>query len=108
MIAVLFEMWPAESGRDEYFARAAALRPLVDSIDGFLGVERFESLTEPGKVLSLSFFRDELAVAEWRAQAEHRAAQKRGREALFRHYRVRVAAVLRDYGKPPATLRTRP
>ncbi|QFU14722.1 antibiotic biosynthesis monooxygenase family protein [Microvirga thermotolerans] len=98
MIAVIFEVEPREGCREAYLALAASLRPLLDGIDGFISVERFESLTQPGKILSLSFWRDEDAVKAWRLQAEHRLAQTRGRGAIFRGYRLRVAAVLRDYG----------
>ncbi|HNB28714.1 MAG TPA: antibiotic biosynthesis monooxygenase [Alphaproteobacteria bacterium] len=98
MIAVIFEVWPDPRRRQDYFDLAAELRPLLSLIDGFIGIERFESLSEPGKILSLSFWRDEAAVAEWRAIAEHRAAQAKGRAGIFRNYRLRVAGVLRDYG----------
>jgi heme-degrading monooxygenase HmoA len=98
MIAVIFEVVPASGRRDEYLAIAARLRPLLDEIDGFVSIERFESLTEPGKILSLSFWRDEAAVAQWRRAEEHRAAQTRGRAEVFDDYRLRVAAVVRDYG----------
>lgn len=98
MIAVIFEVWPDPNRRDDYFDLAAELRPLLALIDGFISIERFESLSEPGKILSLSFWRDEAAVAEWRGIAEHRAAQARGRASIFRNYRLRVTAVLRDYG----------
>ena len=98
MIAVIFEVWPREGHRQEYLDLAAALRPLLQEIDGFLSIERFESLTEPGKILSLSFWRDEEAVAAWRRLEAHRATQARGREIVFADYRLRVAAVLRDYG----------
>lgn len=98
MIAVIFEVWPKEEGRQGYFELAAELRPLLQGIDGFLSIERFESLTEPGKVLSLSFWRDEAAVAAWRRLEQHRSAQAQGRAALFKDYRLRVAEVLRDYG----------
>lgn len=99
MVAVIFEVWPAEGRRQEYLDLAAALRPLLEQIDGFISIERFESLYEPGKILSLSFFRDEEAVARWRAVEEHRTAQARGRAGIFRDYRLRVAGVIRDYGK---------
>lgn len=102
MIAVLFEVWPHDQGRSEYLDIAAALRARLERIDGFISVERFQSLTDPGKLLSLSYFRDDEAVAAWRTMEEHRAAQARGRDALFRDYRVRVAAVVRDYGPRPA------
>jgi len=98
MIAVIFEVWPTDGRRQEYLDLAASLRPLLAEIDGFISIERFESLTEPGKILSLSFFRDEQAVAEWRALEAHRQAQVRGRAAVFKNYRLRVAGVIRDYG----------
>jgi heme-degrading monooxygenase HmoA len=98
MIAVLFEVWPHEEGRDEYLAIAASLRPRLEAIDGFISVERFQSLSDPTKLLSLSFFRDEEAVAAWRNVVEHRDAQAKGRGALFRDYRLRIAMVIRDYG----------
>ena len=98
MIAVIFEATPHEAHKDEYFDTAAALRPLLQEIDGFLSIERFESLTTPGKLLSLSFWRDEAAVAQWRNVPRHRAAQDAGREFIFADYRLRVAHVVRDYG----------
>ncbi len=98
MIAIIFEVWPDPAHRDEYLATAASLRPLFEKIDGFISVERFESLTEPGKLLSLSVWRDEDAVARWRAVEAHRIAQANGRRKLFKDYRLRVAGVIRDYG----------
>jgi len=98
MIAVIFEVWPADGRKQEYLDIAAGLRPLLEQVDGFISVERFESLTEPGKILSLSMFRDEAAVARWRALEQHRTAQARGRSGVFRDYRLRVAGVIRDYG----------
>ena len=99
MVAVIFEVWPAAGRQQEYLELAAALRPRLEQIDGFISVERFESLAEPGKILSLSFFRDETAVARWRAVEEHRTAQAKGRAEIFRDYRLRVAGVIRDYGR---------
>src|SRR6476661_2969175 len=96
MIAVIFEVWP--NRREDYLDIAAELRPHLKQIDGFISVERFESLTERGKMLSLSFFRDEAAVEAWRNVAEHRAAQAEGRGGVFRDYRLRIASVIRDYG----------
>ena len=96
MIAVIFEVWP--NRRDDYLDIAAELRPHLKEIDGFISVERFESLTEKGKMLSLSFFRDEAAVQAWRNVAEHRVAQAKGRGGVFRNYRLRIASVIRDYG----------
>ncbi len=98
MIAVIFEVCPQEGRKQEYLDIAAELRPLLDQIDGFLSIERFESLSTPGKILSLSFWRDETAVETWRQCAEHRVAQARGRGGIFKDYRLRVAGVLRDYG----------
>jgi heme-degrading monooxygenase HmoA len=98
MIAVVFEVWPNDGQRQEYLDIAAALRPLLDGIDGFVSIERFESLSQPGKILSLSFWRDEEAVAAWRRLDAHRAAQAKGRSIVFDDYRLRVAHVLRDYG----------
>ena len=98
MIAVIFEVWPRPGRRQDYLDIAATLRPRLAEIDGFISVERFESLSEPGKILSLSFFRDEAAVAAWRKVEAHRAAQRRGRGEVFADYRLRIAAVIRDYG----------
>jgi heme-degrading monooxygenase HmoA len=98
MIAVIFEVWPHPNHRGDYFDLAAALKPQLEKIDGFISVERFESLTEKGKVLSLSFWRDEEAVAQWRNLEQHRAAQAKGRAGIFRDYRLRIASVVRDYG----------
>jgi heme-degrading monooxygenase HmoA len=99
MIAVIFEVEPADdAARESYLAIATRLRPLLDGIDGFVSIERFESLSKPGKVLSLSFWRDEDAVAAWRNVEPHRAAQSAGRHGLFRDYRLRIASVTRDYG----------
>jgi heme-degrading monooxygenase HmoA len=98
MIAVIFEVWPAEGRRQAYLDIAADLKPLLGQIDGFLSIERFESLSEPGKLLSLSFWRDEAAVAAWRNIEAHRTAQAKGRAGLFKDYRLRIAGVIRDYG----------
>lgn len=98
MIAVIFEVMPHPGHRDTYFDIAADLRPVLETIDGFISIERFESMTTPGKVLSLSFWRDEEAVKAWRNTQPHRLAQQRGRDQVFADYRLRVADVLRDYG----------
>jgi heme-degrading monooxygenase HmoA len=98
MIAVIFELWPAEEGTSTYLDLAAALKPELEGVDGFISVERFRSLSDPGKLLSLSFWRDEDAVKAWRNTASHRAAQAAGRGGVFRDYRLRIAAVVRDYG----------
>jgi len=98
MIAVIFELWPAEGRADDYFALAAALKPRLEKIDGFISVERFASLNEQGKFVSISFWRDEEAVRRWRSDLEHRGAQISGRAGIFRDYRLKVASVLRDYG----------
>jgi heme-degrading monooxygenase HmoA len=98
MIAVIFEVFPADGRKDAYLDMAAEMRPLVQQIPGFISVERFESLTTPGKLLSVSFFEDEAALDQWRALTEHRRAQSAGRAGMFADYRLRVAHVLRDYG----------
>lgn len=98
MIAVIFEVEPHEGRGHEYFDRAAALRAELEKIDGFVSVERFESLTTPGRYVSLSFWRDEDAVRRWHEHAGHRAAQEEGKASIFAGYRIRVAEVIRDYG----------
>lgn len=98
MIAVIFEVHPKPGRKQEYFDIAASLRPALEEIDGFICVERFQSLSDDSKILSLSFFRDETAVAKWRTLAKHRAAQSAGRGGIFDNYRLRVAGVMRDYG----------
>ena len=98
MMAVIFEVTPAPGQRGAYLGAAAALKPLLAQIDGFVSIERFESLSAPGKLLSLSLWRDEEAVARWRQQEAHRSTQAAGRDHVFADYRLRVAAVVRDYG----------
>jgi len=112
MIAVIFEVIPKPGQAARYLEIAALLKPVLEGIDGFISVERFESLTQPGKYLSLSFWRDEDAVRAWRTRALHREGQREGREAVFQDYRLRVAGVLRDYGlnqreQAPADSRSR-
>jgi heme-degrading monooxygenase HmoA len=97
MIAVIFEVWPRPEHKKRYLDLAAELRPLLETIDGFISVERFESIYEPGKMLSLSFFRDEAAVNAWRNIEEHRRAQIAGRAEIFSDYRLRISGVIRDY-----------
>ena len=99
MIAIIFEVTPNDGMEDDYLKIAAEMRGFVEQIDDFISVERFQSLTNPDKLLSISFFESEAAVEEWRQLAAHRSAQKAGRETLFRDYRLRVLQVLRDYGK---------
>jgi len=98
MIAVIFEVTPNPGRRDAYLDAAARLRPLLAEIDGFISIERFESLTEPGKMLSLSFWRDEEAVQRWRNVEAHRRTQEQGRKSIFADYRLSVAQVIRSYG----------
>ncbi|HEX5211490.1 MAG TPA: antibiotic biosynthesis monooxygenase [Pseudolabrys sp.] len=98
MIAVIFEVWPKPERRQEYLDIAATLRPQLEQVDGFISIERFESLSEPGKLLSLSFFRDDAAVQAWRNLDAHRRAQAKGRGQVFADYRLRIAGVTRDYG----------
>jgi heme-degrading monooxygenase HmoA len=98
MIAVIFEVIPHAHEKQEYLAIAARLAPMLATMDGFISIERFQSLTQPDKILSLSFWRDEEAVRQWRNTEEHRAAQSQGRAGIFADYRLRIAAVVRDYG----------
>ena len=98
MIAVIFEFSPVAARTADYFEIAGALRAELDTIDGFISIERFESVTTPGKFVSLSFWRDEEAVTAWRNTQEHRAAQSAGRHGILKDYRLRIASVIRDYG----------
>jgi heme-degrading monooxygenase HmoA len=97
-VAIIFEVWPADGRRESYLDIAALLRPELERQDGFISVERFESLTTHGKMLSLSIWRDEDAVRGWRCHGKHRDAQRAGRGGIFSDYRLRVAGVIRDYG----------
>ena len=111
MFAVIFEVQPKPGRVQDYLDIAARLRPELEKVDGFISIERFQSLTVEGKYLSLSFWRDEAAVAAWRNVERHRAAQKSGREGVFRDYRLRIGQVVRDYGlneraQAPADSRT--
>ena len=96
MIAVIFEVTPAEGRSGDYLDAAAHLKPILSEMDGFVSVERFQSLTHPGKILSLSFWRDEDAVKQWRNVEAHRKVQAAGRAGIFAEYRLRVAQVVRD------------
>lgn len=98
MIAVIFEVIPKETQKQVYLDIAVSLRPLLQEIDGFISIERFQSLTDPGKILSLSFWRDETAIQQWRNTEMHRMAQSEGRDHVFENYRLRIAVVSRDYG----------
>jgi heme-degrading monooxygenase HmoA len=98
MHAVIFEVWPKDESRQEYLDIAAALKPTLEKMDGFISIERFQSLTDPSKILSLSFWRDDAAIAGWRQVESHRMAQAKGRGEIFRDYRLRIAGVIRDYG----------
>lgn len=97
-VAVIFEVQPADGRKDEYLAIAADMRPMLDKVEGFISVERFQSLTNPDKVLSLSFFENEASIARWRTLNAHRGAQAKGRRGVFTDYRLRIASVVRDYG----------
>jgi heme-degrading monooxygenase HmoA len=98
MIAVIFEVVPNETQTHVYFDIAATLKPLLEEVAGFISVERFQSVSEPGKYLSLSFWEDEQSIQQWRNVEMHRMAQASGRESVFKDYRLRIAAVTRDYG----------
>lgn len=98
MIAVIFELRAHPDRKQHYLDAAAALKPMLAQIDGFISIERFQSLSDPEKIVSLSFWRDEEAVRQWRQLEAHREAQAAGRGGIFTDYRLRVAEVLRDYG----------
>lgn len=98
MIAVIFETTPREGRQNDYLQAAARLKPLLEQVDGFISIERFTSLSQPGRILSLSFWRDEAAVARWRNMEAHREVQAAGRTSILADYRLRVAHVVRDYG----------
>jgi heme-degrading monooxygenase HmoA len=100
MMVVVFQVTMRDGRTQEYFDLAAELRPELEKIDGFLSVERFESVAEPGKYVSLSFWRDAAAIETWRTQRRHRAAQERGKREIFRSFRISVAEVVRDWGMP--------
>lgn len=111
MIAVIFEAWPREGQYDRYLDLAAELKPLLVELDGFISIERYQSLSEPGKLLSLSFWRDESAIQQWRNLEMHRAAQRAGRQQVFENYHLRIAPVVRNYSlnertQAPADSRT--
>ena len=99
MIVVFFEVEPAEGRKDDYLDIAAEMRPMLNDIEGFVSVERFQSLTDPRKLLSQSFFEDDDAIARWRNLNAHRAAPTKGRGGIFNDYRLKIASVIRDYGK---------
>lgn len=98
MIAVIFEVIPQQGNKEEYLNIAKELRPLLDTIEGFISIERFQSLSNESKLLSLSFWKDEESIRQWRNMEEHRMAQAAGRDHVFKDYRLRIAAVMRDYG----------
>jgi heme-degrading monooxygenase HmoA len=98
MIAVIFEVEPHPGLAGTYLALAAELRSRLEKIEGFISIERFRSLADDNRMLSLSYWRDEDAVRRWRELEAHRAAQREGRARIFARYRLRVAEVLRDYG----------
>ena len=97
MIAVIFEFTPAPGRFPDYMALVGQLKPELDKAEGFISLERFESITSPGKFVSLQFWRDEECVAKWRQLQKHREAQKQGRGGIFASYRLRIAGVIRDY-----------
>ncbi|AJF74762.1 MULTISPECIES: antibiotic biosynthesis monooxygenase [Raoultella] len=98
MIAVLFEAEVAPEGQARYLALAAELKPLLSTVDGFISIERFQSLTTPGKILSLSWWRDEQAVLAWKNNLAHREAQQEGKESIFADYQIRITRLMREYG----------
>ena len=103
MIAVIFETTPRDGRQDDYLQAAARLKPLLEQIDGFISIERFASISQPRRILSLSFWRDEDAIARWRNVEAHREVQAAGRAGILAEYRLRVAHVVRDYGMSERT-----
>ena len=97
MIAVIFQVKPNDGRAGDYFELAGGLKPEVEAIDGFISVERLESVSEPGKFVSLSFWRDAAAVEAWRTHAGHELAQARGKDEIFSDFRISVTEVMRDY-----------
>ncbi|OFS08890.1 MULTISPECIES: antibiotic biosynthesis monooxygenase family protein [Hafnia] len=97
MIAVIFEANSHLDKQARYLDIASELKPLLEQIDGFIAIERFQSLSETGKILSLSWWRDEESVLAWKKNVFHQQAQAEGRASIFSYYRIRVARVLRDY-----------
>ena len=108
MHVVIFEVFPKDGRREDYLDIAASLRSELERMEGFISIERFASLSEEGKILSLSFWRDEEALIRWRNHAEHQAAQGRGRNEIFENYRLRIGAVIRDYGMHDRTQAPQP
>jgi len=98
MYAVIFEVYPRAEEYESYLDIAAKLRPELDKIDGFISIERFTSIVNEGKILSLSFWENEEAIMAWRNHVEHQLAQEKGRNSIFEDYRIRVSNVMRDYG----------
>ncbi len=99
MYAVIFEVWPTKEGKDEYLQIASKLKEFLENQEGFISIERFQSLTDENKLLSLSFWEDEKSIEIWRNMLEHRIAQDKGNTGIFEDYRIRVANILRDYSK---------
>ena len=97
MIAVIFEFTPKDGKFQDYYDLALGLNDVVKDFDGFISIERFESISNKGKFVSLSFWRDETAVKRWRNVQKHREAQAKGRGGIFKSYRLRIASVIRDY-----------
>ena len=98
MVSVIFEVWPDPAHREGYLNWAAELRTELLKMEGFISIERFQSLNEPDKRLSLQFWRDESCLQAWRNLEAHRAAQAAGRSTMFKDYRLRIAEVIRNYG----------
>ena len=99
MYAVIFEVWPTKNGKDEYLQIASKLKDFLQNREGFISIERFQSLSDENKLLSLSFWEDEKSIEIWRNMFEHRIAQDKGNASVFKDHRIRVANVLRDYTK---------
>ena len=99
MYAVIFEVIPTKTGKEEYLKIASTLKEFLQNREGFISIERFQSLVDENKLLSLSFWEDEKSIEIWRNMFEHRVAQDKGNARIFEDYRIRVAKVERDYTK---------
>ncbi|HJA07813.1 MAG TPA: antibiotic biosynthesis monooxygenase [Candidatus Mailhella merdigallinarum] len=97
-IVVLFEVTPTAEGRQRYLELAASLKKLLAEAKGFIRAERFSSLTEEGKLLSMNLWESEDDVDAWRNTLDHRISQMEGRNKLFKKYTITVASVIREYG----------
>lgn len=96
MVVVIFEVFFKPGQEAAYLEIARKLREHVLQAPGFIGMERFRSIANEGKICSVSFWEDEASVEAWKNFPQHLAAQQHGKEHLFAKYRIRVAKVLHE------------